>query len=208
MGVMSGIALGLAVGGSIMNARSQVKAGKAAEQAAQRQGEAEERAGLAAQRAAESQAQLAEYNAAVADLQAKDSLQRGKLDADKFRSRTRVLIGEQRAGIAAGNIDVGYGSAVDVQADAAYLGELDALTVQTNAAREAWGFRVEAEDLRERARISRAEGANAALEGRYGKDAAYAYGKGQRSAAKWGAATTLVGAGASLLEARYGFGRR
>src|SRR5688572_19118326 len=121
MGIVSGIALGLAVGGSILNARSQVKAGKAAEQAAQRQGEAEERAGLAVQRSAESQAQLAEYNAAVAELQAADAEKRGALDANKFRSRTRVLIGEQRAGIAAGNIDVGYGSAVDVQADAAFL---------------------------------------------------------------------------------------
>ncbi len=208
MAVLSAIALGLSVGGALLSARSQAKAGKAAERAAQRQGEAEERAGLAAQRAAESQAQLAEYNAAVADLQAKDALQRGDLDAQRYRSRTRVLVGEQRAGIAAGNIDVGYGSAVDVQADATFLGELDALTVRTNAAREAWGYRVEAEDLRTRAEIARQEGAAAAEAGRFGRQAAYEYGKGQRSAGRFGAATTLLGAGTSLLESRYGFGRR
>lgn len=208
MAALSAIALGLAVGGGILNARSQVKAGKAAEQAAQRQGDAEERAGLAAQRASDSQAQLAEYNAAVADVQAKDATARGELDAQKFRQRTRALIGEQRAGIAAGNVDVGYGSAVDVQADAAFLGELDALTVRTNAAREAWGYRVEAEDFRQRADIARQEGEAAKQSGQFNKQAAYEYGAGQKSAAKWGAATTLVGVGSSLLESRYGFSRR
>jgi hypothetical protein len=206
MGVLSGIALGLAVTGSIVSARNQYKAGKAEEKAAQRQGDAAERAGQAARRASESQAQLAEYN--VADLQAKDATERGELDAQRFRARTRGLVGEQRAGIAAGNIDVGYGSAVDVQADATYLGELDALTVKTNAAREAWGYRVESEDLRQRAAIARQEGEAAAEAGRYEREGAYEYGKGRRSAGKYGAIGTLVGSGASLLEARYGFGRR
>lgn len=208
MGVLSGIALGLAVGGSILSARSQYKAGKAEEKAAQRQGEAAERAGLAARRASESQAQLAEYNAAVAALQAEDTVKRGEQDVHRFRSRTRILVGEQRAAFAAGNVDVGYGSTVDVQADAAYLGELDALTARTNAAREAWGFRVEAEDLRQRAAIARQEGEAAAEAGRFERTAQYEYGAGRRSAGKYAAIGTLVGTGASLLESRYGFGRR
>jgi len=171
--------------GTAISARGQIKAGNA-----------EKKAGEAEQRAAESSAQLEEYNAAVAEIQAKDAEVRGAQEASRFRQRTRALIGEQRAGFAAGNIDVGFGSAVDVQADTAFLGEIDALTVRTNAAREAWGFRVEAEDRTQQAKIDREAGANAA-----------AAGKARQSAARWGAAGTVFSAGASLLEAKYGFGR-
>src|SRR5688572_24461864 len=91
-------------------------------------GKAEKEAGLAQQRAAEKQADLTDYNAAVADVQAKDAIERGEIEAGRFRARTRSLVGEQRAGMAAGNVDVGYGSAVDVQADAAFLGGLAGVT--------------------------------------------------------------------------------
>ena len=177
--IFAGVGMGI-------SAYSQWKAGKA-----------EKKAGEAQQRAAEKQADLTDYNAAVATLQATDAVERGKIEADKFRSRTRVLIGEQRVGFAAGNIDVGYGSAVDVQADAAFLGELDALTLRTNAAREAWGYRVQREDLETQAQIQREEGA-AMLEA----------GKQRQTAMRWQAAGTLFSGSASLLETRYGFGRR
>jgi len=71
--------------------------------------------------------------AEIADLQAKDAIERGALDEQRFRQSIRATIGAQRAGFAGANIDVGYGSAVDVQADAAFLGELDALTLRNNA---------------------------------------------------------------------------
>lgn len=186
MAAFSALALGLTLAGTAIDTVGRIKAGKA-----------EKKAGEAEQRAAESQAGISDYNAAVADLQAKDAVERGKIESDKFRTRTRALVGEQRTSFAAGNVDVGFGSAVDVQADAAMLGELDALTVQTNAAREAWGFRVEATDQRNRARVQREEGANAA-----------AAGKERQKAANWGAAGTIFSTGASLLESRYGFGRK
>lgn len=160
-------------------------------------GTAQKKIGQAEGRAAESQAQLTDYNAAVAGLQAKDAVTRGEEQANQFRSRTRALIGEQRAGFAAGNIDVGFGSAVDTQADASYIGELDALTVRTNAAREAWGYRVEATDQNNRARIQRQEGKNAVTAG-----------KERAKASNYAAAGTLLGAGTSLLEAKYGWGKK
>lgn len=186
MAAFTAIALGLALAGTATSIYGQVKAGKAAK----KEGELQ-------QEAAESQADLSDYNGAIADLQAKDALQRGDIEANRFRARTRALVGEERTGFAAGNVDVGFGSALDVQEDAAFLGELDALTVRTNAAREAWGYRVEATDQRNRAEIQRKEGANA-------KEA----GKQRQSAANWGAAGTAFSSGSSLLESRYGFGRR
>lgn len=186
MAAMSAIALGLALGGSFLSAKAQWKAGSA-----------EKKAGLAEQRAKESEGELYDFNAKVAELQATDAIARGREDETRFRQRIAGTIGEQRAGIAAGNIDVGFGSAVDVQADAAFLGELDALTIRTNAGREAWGYKVQAEDLKRRGQIARQEGAHLA-----------AAGESRQSAARIGAVASVVGSGASLLEARYGFGKR
>jgi len=180
-----GVSLLLAGAGTATQVVGQVKAGRAAR-----------RAGEAGQAVAESQAELAEFNASVADLQAKDARELGAEEERRYRQGVDVLIGAQRAGIAAGNVDVGYGSAVDVQADAAYMGELDALTIRTNAAREAWGYEVEATDLRKRAEIARQEGVYLEREGRERQ--------GQHRLAAAGA---IIGGGASLLEARYGFNR-
>lgn len=160
-------------------------------------GNAAKRAGEASQRAAEDEGDLSDYNAAVAELQSADAMARGEEDEDRFRSKVRLAIGAQRAGFAASNIDAGFGSAVDVQADAATLGELDALTIRSNAAREAWGFKVQAENFRRGGEIARQEGAASAAAGR-----------AQQTASRWQAGASLIGTAGSLLEARYGFGGR
>jgi hypothetical protein len=179
----------LSIGMMAYSAYSQYRSGRAA-------AKAEREAGEAQRRAAEAQAQLAEFNASVADLQAKDAVLRGQDEENRFRAGVDQLISEQRVGFAASNVDVGYGSAVDTQADAAFLGELDALTIRTNAGREAWGYRVEAQDLRERARIGREEGVMLEAAGRQ-----------RASAQNWATASSLIGIGATYLTSRYGFGR-
>ncbi len=178
----------LAIGSMAYGAFSQFRAQR-------KQGQAAQAAGEAAQRAAESDAARLDYNAQVADLQAEDAIARGAEDESRFRQGVRGLIGSQRAGFAGQGVDVGSGSARDVQADAAYLGELDALTLRGNAHREAWGFREQATDLRTQADITRRGGQAAATVGRM-----------QRSAANAAAVGTLVGTGGSLLWQRYGWG--
>ena len=161
-----------------------------------RSGQAQKRAGEKAQDAANSQADLADANAAIADLQAADAVARGADEESRFRVLVRQSIGAQRAGFAASNINVATGSAVDVQVDAAVLGELDALTIRTNAAREAWGYKVQAYDYRRRGEITRKEGVAAAESG-----------AAAQTASRWQAGASLFAGGASLLEQRYGFGR-
>lgn len=172
MGVSLAIGAGLWAVGQIMNAVGQKKAGAAAKDA----GEAE--------------AQRLEYNAGVTGLQAADAVTRGAEEEQRFRSTVRGLIGSQRAGFAGQGVDVGSGSAVDVQADAAYLGELDALTIRSNAQREAWGYRVQGEDLRMAAGVARRGGQAA------------------QTAARWNTASSILGSGSSLLLQRYGWDRR
>jgi hypothetical protein len=200
------LALGLSALGTTMNVVGQVKAGRAAKKAGAAADEASRAAGLHAQEAAESQAGIYDYNAQVATLQATDAISRGAEEESRFRAGVRGMIGSQRAGIAASNVDVGFGSAVDVQADAAFLGELDALTVRTNAKREAWGYQVQAEDLRRHAQIARKEGAYAAATGAVEGAAYREAGNAASNASKWNAASTIVVGGTSLLAQRYGFG--
>lgn len=186
MAAFSTIALLTLAGASTaISAGSSLKAGNAAK-----------RAGQAQRRVAESQADLADFNAQVADLQAADAIARGAEDEGRFRQGVRALIGSQRAAIGASGVDVNYGSSVDVQADAAFLGELDALTIRTNAAREAWGYKVQAADLRRRAQIARQEGVN--LE---------AAGREAQAASRFQAAGTIAGGAldAGLMARRYGF---
>jgi hypothetical protein len=180
------LAIGLLVAGTATKVAGQVKAGNAAE-----------RAGEAEQQAKEAEGQLADYNASVAQLQAQDAVARGAQEESRFRSGVRGLAGSQKAGFAAGNVDVGFGSAVDVQADTAFLGELDALTIRTNAAREAWGYKVQAEDLTRRGQIARMEGAQA-------REA----GKAAKSGSRWATAGSILegASGAVSIGQRYGFG--
>lgn len=120
-------------------------------------------------------------NAQFAEYQAQDAEARGKIDERKMRQLTEKTIGAQRAGLAGQGVDVNTGSALDVQADAAYLGELDALTIRTNAAKEAWGYRTQSQNLIQRGKNAKREG-------------------------ELGAFNTILGAGSSLLLSSYGGG--
>jgi hypothetical protein len=156
-------------------------------------GKAAKAQGVAEQDAANSEADLADYNAAVATVQADDALARGAEEESRFRAGVRGMIGSQRAAFAAGNIDVAGGSALDVQADTAYLGELDALTIRNNAASEAWGYKVQSADLTKRADIARKSGVMLEKAGRTRANAAYL-----------DTASSIVSSGGSLYTAKYG----
>lgn len=87
-----------------------------------------------------------EFSARMAELQAKDSERRGALAAQAIRSQGRRVVGAQRAALAAQGVDVSTGSAVDVQADTAYQAEADAQQTISNAWRESWGIRTQAQE--------------------------------------------------------------
>jgi hypothetical protein len=93
---------------------------------------------------------LAEWNANLAERQAADAVARGAKAEQRHRQGVKGLVGAQRAALAAQGIEINDGSALDVQADTVQLGELDALTLRNNAAREAWGYKAQASDERQR----------------------------------------------------------
>lgn len=100
-------------------------------------------------------ARAADTNAGLADQQASDAIARGEQDVARSRLGTRQLIGSQRAAIAGNGVDVGSGTSVDLQSDAAGMGALDALTLRNNAAREAFGYKVDAMNSRNDATMTR-----------------------------------------------------
>jgi len=92
------------------------------------------------------QAAMAEQNATYKEAAAQDAEKRGAVEADRYRRQVGQLIGTQRSGFAANGIDVNSGTAAEIQDDTAAFGEFDALTIANNAAREAWGYRVGAQN--------------------------------------------------------------
>jgi len=93
------------------------------------------------------QAEYGERQAAInnrlANMQADDTISRGDQAANQIGRNTRKIAGAQRAGFAAQGIALDSGSAQDIQVETAEMGALDQLTVRNNAAREAWGYRVQ-----------------------------------------------------------------
>lgn len=92
---------------------------------------------------AQRQSQL-EFNKAVAEFQAEEARRIAERDVEVLEKRSKQVIGAQRAAFAAQGIDVEQGSALDVQLDTAAITEVDALTIRNNAARQAFGFKVDA----------------------------------------------------------------
>jgi hypothetical protein len=186
IGTAMAVAWGVTAAAAAIRARGQMKAASA-----------QKKAGEIAGDAADAEGERFDYNAGVADLQAQDALDRGVDDEGRFRSSIRGLIGTQRATLAANGVVVGVGSAADVQADAAYLGERDAQQIKANAQREAWGFTVQADDLRKGGEVAR-KGGQAAREA----------GRVASSAGKWAVAGDLIGTGSSLAMQKYGWNKQ
>jgi len=93
---------------------------------------------------ARAQASALRQNAIYLNNAANDAKVRGAIESDQARVQTQQLIGTQRAAQAANGGLVNEGSNAIIQQDTAQLGELDALTISNNAAREAYGYQVEA----------------------------------------------------------------
>jgi hypothetical protein len=88
---------------------------------------------------------LANFNFQVSEKQAEDALTRGREAEDQLRSGVRKLIGSQRAGFAGQNVSLNDrdGAAITLEEDTIAMQERDLDRIRVNAAREAWGFRMQ-----------------------------------------------------------------
>lgn len=87
----------------------------------------------------------ARQNQVLAERAASDAVERGRYEAGLSRMKTSSVIAKQRVAYANSGVDATVGTPADVAADTRVIGEMDAKTIQNNAAREAWGFRTQGE---------------------------------------------------------------
>lgn len=93
-------------------------------------------------------ADVADVQAALDDERAKDAVARGQQSIFAKRLTQAQVRGRQKAVMAAKGLSLGEGSAFDILEDTDYLSDVDVNTIQTDAEREAWGYR-------ERAKLGR-----------------------------------------------------
>jgi hypothetical protein len=144
--------------------------------------------------------QTAERNAALAELNAQYTEVAGaKMQDDRGRA-LRSIIGAQRAGLAANGLIIDEGSGLDLQNDAAELGNLAIAEIRSNAGRQASGYRIQGLNAADEARAAslrgeayRASGQNALLSA---QSAAKAYIK----AGQIKAASSLLGGGTNSFD--------
>lgn len=114
---------------------------------------------------AKAQAKALQQNAVYLNQAANDARARGRLESDYSRIETQGLIGTQRAAQAASGGEVNTDTNALLQQDVAQFGELDALTISNNAAREAYGYEVEAQGMQSQAKQLKKAAKRAPLQG-------------------------------------------
>lgn len=122
--------------------------------------------GVAQSKAAKFNAEVADMNARISERRAKDALERGRAEEQKKRFEVAAIKGRQQAAMAANGVDLTFGSPLETMIDTAILGEMDALTIRTNAYRESYEHQVAAANKTAEGDLSRMN-AKSALVGGY-----------------------------------------
>lgn len=95
---------------------------------------------VAAKKQADYGQDIANNNAIISQQKADDALERGEESERRHREQVEALKGQQRSALAANGVVLDDGSALDILADTAEQGELDALTIRHNAQSEATDY--------------------------------------------------------------------
>ena len=89
-------------------------------------------------------AQVARNNSIIAQRNATLATQQGDVAADQSNLKTAQIEGAQRASLASQGGDVNSGSPLDIVSDTARAGYTDAATIRSNAALQAYGYKLQA----------------------------------------------------------------
>jgi hypothetical protein len=115
---MQAIALGATVGGTVLSTASAYQQSQVAKQTAQN-------------------------NAKNAEYQALEASRLGEKQAIEVQRKGAAVKSAQRVGLAAKGLDLGYGTAADLQDQTDFFTQSDVATTRTNAAKDAWGKRAQ-----------------------------------------------------------------
>ena len=101
------------------------------------------------------QAAVAEANARMAELSAQSALNQGQKKVGQLTLQAGQLKSRQRVSLAANGIDLGVGSAAELQASTDIMAEIDKNTIETDATYAAWGIRTQATNYQNEALMAR-----------------------------------------------------
>jgi hypothetical protein len=101
-------------------------------------------AGQSQSEASAYQAQVAANNATIAQTNAREDIQAGETAATNQGLKTKAVVGAETANLGASGVVTTSGSAAKVTTASKELGYLDALTLRSNAAKQAYGQEVQA----------------------------------------------------------------
>ena len=108
----------------------------------------------AGNKAAQAQEEQSKENAKAATTSAKNTTLAAQVEEDRRRQQTRAMLASQRTTFAANGVDMSTGTPLEILGDTAAIGEQDALTIRANAARQAWGYQVEANNSLNQGRMA------------------------------------------------------
>lgn len=143
------------------------------------------------------QKDTADYNAAVARNEATEMQNIGIEEENIKRRETAELVSKQRAQFGASGVELGSGSAFQLQQDATTLGEADAMRIRDNYQRQA-------ESIRQGADLTEAQGNFALQAGKNKGNSAVVssvgkmFGAGGGAASKWFTADSAANTTSSL----------
>jgi hypothetical protein len=105
-------------------------------------------------------AKLAEQNQQRVELAAADARDRGEREVGLRQLQAGQLRGKQRLALAASGVDIQSGTALDVMEDSAASAAVDSATLRNNAAREAYGYKTQALQIGEQAKLDALKSSN------------------------------------------------
>lgn len=121
--------------------------------------------GYATSAADKANAKIAEQNSGIATQNAAFAAQEGESNAGQQSIQNRAASSQIKANQGAGGVDVNTGSNANVQASEAEIGQLNTMTIRSNAARQAYGYQTQAVGFEGQAAADRSAGKNAITSG-------------------------------------------
>ena len=110
-------------------------------------------------------AQIADMNAKTAAGQARDSEENTQLEAQRRYRMLAQTKGSQEAAMAANGIDLGFGTALDIQRDTAMIGAEDVAQIYKAGSERTKGFDTESWNYRSEAAAQRSKASGAIVSG-------------------------------------------
>lgn len=135
--------------------------------------------GQASSAAAKYNSQTAANNAAIATQNARFAAEEGEVNVANEQQKTRAELGGILANQGASGVDVNSGSAVDVRSSAAETGELNAINIRANAARQAYGYETQAASDMGQSALDKSQAGNDTTAGYIGAGSTLLTGAGQ-----------------------------